>query len=111
MQDFGDRLPGHRVHPIRRDLLERLEHEQALAEAWMRHRQAGRIDDGIAAENQIQIDGARRVWIGALAAEPLFDRQQHVEDRGGRQVRLPNHRRIEKHRLRHRDADRFGFVE
>src|ERR1041385_4854123 len=108
-KQFGDGLASHWIDPVRRDFVERFEHELALAESRMRDDQVRHVDDGVAVENEIEIERARRVLVRMVAAEALFDGVQHVEDGGRRERRVANRRRVEKHRLRRGHADRRRF--
>ena len=54
------RPPADRVAPPRRQRGQRPEHERPLAEARMRHGEAGVVDHGVAVEHQVEIERARR---------------------------------------------------
>src|SRR6185295_19919572 len=76
-QQRSDGQAGHRVHEFRRNLRQRFQDEPTLAEAGMRDNEVGFVDRRVAEENQIEIEGPRRVGEWTLAAALAFD----VEER------------------------------
>ena len=54
------RQSADRVAQVRRQLRQRTEHEEALAKSRMRHLQPGLVDDLVAEQHQIEIQGSRR---------------------------------------------------
>ena len=91
------RLPRHRIHQVRRNLRERLEHEAPLAKPRMRHEQAGLVDDRDP-PNRIRSRSSVRAapGNGPLAAALALDRQQRVEQRPRAQRRLADGGGVEK---------------
>jgi hypothetical protein len=47
----------------------------------MRHDEAGLVEDFIAVQNQIEVDGARSARMRPLAPEPLLDLEQSCQQR------------------------------
>ena len=102
--------PGYGIAPVGRDLGQRLQHESPLFETRMRYGEIRRVDDVVSVKNQIEIERPRRARIGAFAAEPLLDAEQHGKQIVRRQRGLSNRRGVEKRRLI-ADADRCRVIE
>jgi hypothetical protein len=99
LEELGDRLSGDGIHHVRGNLDQRLEYEAPLAKTRVRHDQAGFVDGGITIQQEIEIEAARSVRIGTLAAPLVFDGQQGLEQFARRHRRLPYRRGIPEERL------------
>src|SRR6516165_3574260 len=105
-----DRGPRNRIDEIGRDLQERLKYEPALAKPRMRHDEPRFVDDGIAEQNQIEIERPRSVLKRTLASSLAFDGMQKGQELARRQRRVANAGRVQKRRLRVRDVHGLGVV-
>jgi len=83
------RKPGHRIDPLRRNLDKRREHEAPLAETWMRDYEPRLVDDGLAVQDQIQIERARRACVGTFTAECALNREKRLEQVARRKRAFP----------------------
>ena len=110
-EELRNRLPRHRIGHVRGDFGERFEHEAALAKTGVWHNQAGLVDRGVAKQQQVEIQAAGSVRVGALAAPLLFDGQQGVEHVARRHRCLPDRCGVQKERLRTWRAHRDGLEE
>src|SRR5262245_61681054 len=84
-EQFSYRSPRDRVFPVRRNLGQRFQHEAAVTKTRVWHHEVAFIHDGVAVQDQIEIDSARRTRVRALAAELSFDINEGVEEVAGRQ--------------------------
>src|SRR5439155_9328224 len=108
-QQVSNSQTRHRIDELRRDFRERTEHERALAESWMRHREAGLVDDAIPIQNEIEIERPRRAGERPLAAALALDRLQRFEELARGQAGLADDRAVQERRL-DADADGLGVV-
>ena len=97
-QQLGDGALEQGVDDLWRDLGQRLEDEAALMHQGMRQGQAGRGEDLVAVEEQVEIDWAGPPFFAADAADLPFDLQQALEQSGRRKRGRNFHRAIEKRR-------------
>ncbi len=63
----------------RREFRKRLENKPPLRYPWMRDFQSGRVDHGIAKEQDVEIDDSRSFGYCSLPAHLLLDLQQSRE--------------------------------
>nr|GEU28121.1 hypothetical protein [Tanacetum cinerariifolium] len=91
-EDGGDALVGHGGQVVLRrtasrnmdggrQLQQRHQHERALRHARMRHREGGAVDGGVPVQQQVQVQRARGVAVGAFAPVRLLDVVQCGEQR------------------------------
>ena len=73
--------------------------------------QLGRLDDPIAEEQQVEVEGPLAPVDRPDPAEPRFDLLQDVEQRERVERRLERGRGVEKHPLARRAADGLGLVK
>ena len=100
------------IHEVRRDLTERVQHEEALAEARVWDLQISLVDHCITGENQIEIEGPRRTLVGPRSASRRLDRAQAFKDLANRPVRLPHADGIQVRRIVFKTrTHRRGFDE
>ena len=99
------------MSPLRYDFGQRLEHECPFSQARMRQHQIRFGGHGVADQQQIQIEGARRVEIGALPPSLAFDCEQLFEELARRGIAGANGHRVQIPRLRVGYADGIGFVD
>ena len=97
-------FPADRIPQIRRNRGERFQNEPPLAEARMRHGQARLVQHGVAQQNQIEIQRARRVHVRPRAAALQLERLQRLQNCPSRERRVADKRGIQVHRLRAGDA-------
>jgi hypothetical protein len=71
---------GARVPQVGLKFDEWAEHEGALREAWVRDRESRGIDDAVIVEEEIDIDGARRIAKGWPTSQFVLDLLGHGED-------------------------------
>jgi len=94
----------------RRDLRKRRKDEIALEHAGVRNLELRRIDGGIAIEKNVQVDQARPLGEGFLAAHLQFDAAQNAEKFRGWELRIRFQDGVEKPGLIE-IVDRLGFKE
>ena len=93
-------MPG-----VRSDFDQGLEDEAATVHPWMRHGQAGLVDDGGAEQQQVEIDRPRAAGAGGpVAAERGLDLQQGREQAAGVEHGVKRGRRVPELRVGGRDA-------
>src|SRR5262245_26391888 len=107
-EEFTRRPAGYWVAHLRPDLHEWLEDESPLAEPRMWNREIGLLADGVAEQDQVEIQRPRRPGMGPLPARFTFNRQQLAQQRPRIECRLPERDRVQKTRLRTRHADGIG---
>ena len=100
------------VHHVWCNFCERSEDEAALVHARVREGEVGGVEDSVASEKQIEVEGAGAVWggVGAIASEGAFDGEKFFQDFGGRAGGLEQERGVEELGLV-READGRGAVE
>lgn len=111
LEKFSDGLPRRRILQVRSNFGERLEDEAALAETRVRHDQARLVERGITKQQEVEIQAAGSVRVGALAAPLLLDGQQRLEQVPRRHRCLPDRRGVQEKRLRTRCTHGDGFAE
>lgn len=95
---------------VGRNLVKRVEHEGPLVHARVRQGQLRRRDDQVVVEQQVEVEGSRRVaHRAALAARVRFDLVEEREERLRWERGLEPRRRVQVARLR-RSTDRRGLV-
>ena len=95
---------------FRRDLCQRFQDEAASVHGGMRNRQAPIFDDGVAKQENIEVDGARPFFLASLPSHLLLNLDDAGEKLCGRLLRIQFDGAIQKPRLRG-EFYRFGFVE
>lgn len=98
-QQFLHPQASHRIAQVRRDSSQRPEHEESSPEARVWNLQSGFIDNLVAEQDEIEIEGAGRTWIWPLAAELALDGLQLGEEGAGVERRRAGNDRVEKKRL------------
>jgi hypothetical protein len=84
---------------LRTDLGQWQQHEGALVHARMRHFQTRSVNDLIAEQKQVEVEGARAVAFRAHATVPEFEREQLLQQVGGRKLSVEYGNGVDKVRL------------
>ena len=92
------------------DFGEGSEHEIALQHTGVRNLQVGSLDGLVGVEQDVQVDEARTLGKGFLAAHGRFDAPKRGEKFGGRKMGLGEKDGVEEPGLVE-IIDRFGFVD
>lgn len=89
------------MNELRSNLGQWNENKGALMHTWMRQLQRGRIQDYIAKEDQVEIEGAGAVGdaVAAVAAEIALDGQEAVKQRLGIKIGVECDSGVQKGRL------------
>jgi len=92
--------------------MQRYERERPSRQPWMRNLQVRFIDDEIAEEKDVEVEGARAVAKPrrAVASKFVFDGQQRFEQRARRQLGFKRHGGIHEARLIG-ESNRLGGVQ
>ncbi len=107
---FPDGSFQQRVKRVWGDFREGFEHETAFVHGWMRDRQAGIVDDGIAEQKNVEIDDARAFFLRLLPSQLLLDVENAGKKLLRRLLRIQLNRAIQEPGLRG-EFHRFGFIE
>src|SRR5579859_2111465 len=92
------------------DFSERLEDEASLRHRGMRNRQVGSVYDGVSAEKNIDVNGARTLPLDALTPHRFLDRKYVCHQLSGSFAAFQRDGAVQEPRLIG-DLDRFGFIE
>ena len=76
MQELAHGALLHGMHEAGRELGQRHEHERAAVRLGMRHDEIGVLEDLVAVEEQVEVDGARAPLAFAGASESLLGEEQ-----------------------------------
>ena len=95
---------------VGRDFGQRLQYKSALVHGGMRHFQLRSLDDGIAVQQDVNIDETRPFGLGSAAAHPLFNGKDLRKQDAGRQLRYHLNGAVQEPRLGG-EFDRLGFEE
>jgi len=99
------------VDQLRRDVTQGVEHERALVEPGVRNSESRALDDRVAVEEQVEIEGARRVAFGAARASGRsLDGVQSCQQRRGGKGRREADRAVQVRALE-RAANRPRLAE
>ena len=101
------------MHSVGREFGEGREGEAARGEARVRELEERRVGERVPVEEEIEIDGARRVEPSAAATESVLDAQQareHLFGRGARRVERDLRDHVEVRGLLVRNLDRLEQV-
>lgn len=93
-------LPGQRIDPVGGDLGQGIEHEGALAKAWMRDDELGLVNHGVAEQNQIEVQRSWRAGVRPLSAEGTLDAEEVRQEGTRRERRFPGDGSVQEPRLR-----------
>lgn len=109
-QQRSHSVSRHRIHPIRRDLGQWLQHEQPVAKPEVRNVNIRLFDDLSPVQNQIDIERPRRTRIRPRTAVLTFHLKEPIKQVECRQRRAARGSGIEKPRLL-RHANRVRIME
>ena len=109
-QKSGDGLAEHGMHEVRRDLGQRNQDKGAFVQPRVRDRYPGLINDGVCPEEDVEIDYARAVTLGALTPEIGFDLEHRPDQPGRVQLCPQRHNLIQVARLGVLHAPGTGLI-
>lgn len=104
-----DRPAGGGMKQVRRDGSERFQDESAIEHTGVGDGEVWLLKDGVAEQQDVEIDGARSVADGSDAAEGTFDIEQDREQGTGVERGVDGDDLVQERRLVE-VADRGGFV-
>ncbi len=99
VEQLFDRQSADRVDQRGADLGQGLQHEQAGAKARMGYDEPWLVDDLVAEEDEVEVEGARRVPVGTDAPSCVLESLERGEQFPRRQLAFTDGRGIEKWRL------------
>ena len=86
------------------------QHEAALVHGGMGNRQSGRVHTGVAEKQNVDIDGARPLWLDASPTHSLLDFENSLQQLVGRHVCVEGEGAVQEPWLIG-ELDGFGFIE
>lgn len=86
-EEFVKGLTKEGMHPVCGNGARRNENEIAAMHARMRNGEKGRFQHGVAIQENIDIEGARRAWYRTFAPKGVFDALREVQKRRRRKAR------------------------
>ena len=78
-EELLDGLTRDGIDPVAGHFGERLRHESPITKTRMRHAQAGFVDDEVAVQDQVEVEGAGGVDVRPIAACRFLDGVQRFE--------------------------------
>ena len=109
-QQLRHRQPRNGILQVGGNLDQRLENETPFADPRVGHDQARFIDDGVAKEQEIEVQCTRRSSKWTLPPACSLEAQKRVQQSSRRQSGPPDRSRVKKPWLRTWRLDRLGLV-